>query len=334
MQVGGNTEAICLLSGGLDSALAARLIIDQGIQVYGIHFIIPFGRLDKQGPDLPVRRVAASLGIGLDIVRLGDDFLEIVRSPRHGFGSNMNPCIDCKILMLRMAGELMRKRGADFVVTGEVVGQRPMSQRLDTMRRIEKESGLEGYLIRPLSAHLLAPTRPETEGLVRRERLLSIKGRSRKDLMRIAGEKGVSGYASPAGGCLLTDPRYAQRVRDLLKHEMLTLHDVDLLSVGRHFRLPHGSKLVVGRHKQDNDLLSALVERDDDVFTTPAVPGPTAVLRGPEMAADRDLTARIVARYSDAGASESVTVRVSCGGGEISLRVTPLDPVEAEKLMI
>jgi len=246
----------------------------------------------------------------------------------------VNPCIDCKILMLRMAGQLMRKRGADFVVTGEVVGQRPMSQRMDSMRRIEKECGLEGLLIRPLSAHLLPPTRPETEGLVRREDLLGIRGRSRKDLMSIAAEKGVGGYSSPAGGCLLTDPRYAQRVTDLLQHEMLTLHDVDLLSVGRHFRLPQGSKLVVGRHKRDNDLLSQLADEDDDVLTTPDVPGPTAVLRGSGAGGDEDLAARIVARYSDAGGSDSVLIRITGHGREDSVKAKPLDPGETAELMI
>jgi tRNA U34 2-thiouridine synthase MnmA/TrmU len=330
----GESEAICLLSGGLDSALAAKLVLEQGIKVHGVHFIIPFGRLDKEGPDLPVSRVAESLGIELEMIRLGEEFLEIVRQPKHGFGSNANPCIDCKILMLRMAGELMRNRGADFVVTGEVVGQRPMSQRMDSMRRIEKESGLEGYLVRPLSAHLLEPTRPETEGLVRREELLGIQGRSRKDLMRFAAEKGIRGYSSPAGGCLLTDPRYAERVKDLLEHEMLTLHDVDLLSVGRHFRLPGGSKLVVGRHKRDNDVLSRLAGENDCVLTTPAIPGPTAVLRGRRIVEDEHLAARIVARYSDAGDSDKVVVLITGGGREVSVEVDPLVSGEAAELMI
>jgi tRNA U34 2-thiouridine synthase MnmA/TrmU len=327
-------EAICLLSGGLDSSLAARLMLDQEIGVFGVHYVIPFGRLDKQGPDLPVFKVAESLGIQVEVVHLGQEYLDIVRSPKHGYGANVNPCIDCKILMLKKAGELMRNRGADFVVTGEVVGQRPMSQRLDSMRRIEKESGLEGYLVRPLSAHLLPPTRPEEQGLVSRDDLLGIQGRSRKELMKIAAEKGISGYSSPAGGCLLTDPRYAARVRDLLQHDMLTLHDIDLLGVGRHFRLPHGSKLVVGRHKQDNDTISLLTGEGDRVLTTPEVPGPTAVLRGGRISEDEELAGRIVARYSDAGASEMVKVELTGPGGEASLDVYPLDPAETARLMI
>jgi tRNA-specific 2-thiouridylase len=328
------SKAICLFSGGLDSALAAKLMLDQGIHVDGVHFIIPFGRLDKQGSDLPVHRVADCLGIEVEIIRLEAEYLEIVRSPRHGYGSNVNPCIDCKILMLKIAGELMRSRGADFIVTGEVVGQRPMSQRLDSMRRIEKESGLEGYLVRPLSAHLLPPTRPEIEGLVKREDLLGIRGRSRKELMSVAKAKGVEGYSSPAGGCLLTDPRYAQRVSDLLRHDMLSLHDIDLLSVGRHFRLPHGSKLVVGRHERDNDSLSRLADEGDYVLTTPEVPGPTAILRGPGMSEDEELAGRIVARYSDAGASDKVKIHRAGPGGEASAEVDPLDPGDAGELMI
>jgi tRNA U34 2-thiouridine synthase MnmA/TrmU len=323
-----------LLSGGLDSALAARLMLDQGVEILGVNFIIPFGRLDKQTSDLPVLKVAESLGIEVEIVRLAEDYLEIVRNPKHGYGSNVNPCIDCKILMLRRAGQMMRSRDADFVVTGEVLGQRPMSQRMDSMRRIEKESGLEGYLLRPLSAHLLPPTRPELEGLVSRDDLLGIQGRSRKELMSLAAEKGITGYSSPAGGCLLTDPRYAQRVRDLLEHEMLTLHDIDLLSVGRHFRLPHGSKLVVGRHKPDNDLLAGLADESDLVLSTPEIPGPTAVLRGPRRGEDEELAGSIVARYSDASSRERVRIRLVGKGGETVMEVDPLDPGETAELMI
>jgi tRNA U34 2-thiouridine synthase MnmA/TrmU len=309
-------------------------MLEQGIDVHGVHFVIPFGRADKRQSELPVCKVAASIGIEVEVIRLGEEYLEIVRSPKHGYGSNVNPCIDCKILMLTLAKELMRARDADFIVTGEVVGQRPMSQRMDSMRRIEKESGLEGYLVRPLSAHLLEPTRPEIEGLVDRETLLGVRGRSRKELMRLAAEKGVSGYSSPAGGCLLTDPRYAQRVRDLLRHGMLTLHDIDLLGSGRHFRLPHGSKLVVGRHQRDNEKLLGLVDETDWVLSTPEVPGPTAVLRGPGLGEDRELAGRVVARYSDASPSEKVKIRIAYPGGEDFEEVYALDPDEAGGLMI
>jgi tRNA-specific 2-thiouridylase len=332
----GQPTAVCLLSGGLDSALAAKLILEQGVRVMGVHFVIPFGRYGKEEADLPVRRVARSLGIEVEVVALGEEYLGIVRHPEHGYGANVNPCIDCRIYMLRKAAAMMRDARADFIVTGEVVGQRPMSQRMDTMRKIEKESGLEGYLVRPLSAHLLAPTRPELEGLVRRDDLIGVRvhGRSRRDLLDLAEKKGVSGFASPGGGCLLTDPKYAQRVRDLLRFDMLTLHDIDLLSVGRHFRLPHGAKLAVGRHKRDNDRLAAMAEAGDIVLTTPAVPGPTAVLNGPGALEDQSLAGRIVARYSDAAADDKVRIGIVAPSGVGSIEVTRLDPRETAELMV
>jgi tRNA-specific 2-thiouridylase len=329
-----NAGAVCLLSGGLDGALAAKLMLEQGIDVHGVHFILPFGRRGGPDADSPVRRVADSLGIDCEVVRLGEEYVEIVRHPKHGYGANVNPCIDCRIHMLTKAGDLMRARGLDFVVTGEVVGQRPMSQRLDTMRRIEKESGLEGLVVRPLSAQILAPTKPETAGLLDRDSLLGIRGRSRRELLRLAQEKGVRGFSSPAGGCLLTDPGYARRVRDLLQYDMFTLRDIDLLSLGRHFRLPNGAKLVVGRHKQDNDTLSELADERDSLLTTPDIPGPTAVLRGTGAAEDEDMAARIVARYSDAPAGEKVRIRVDTSSAARFVEADALDPEATLGMMI
>jgi tRNA-specific 2-thiouridylase len=327
-------RALCLVSGGLDSALAARLMLDQGVEVSGVHFIIPFGRRAKRKGDLPARRVADSLGIELVVVPLGEEYLEIIRHPKHGYGANVNPCIDCRIYMLRMAGEIMRRGEMDFIITGEVVGQRSMSQRTDTLRMIEKESGLEGYILRPLSAHLLPASRPERENVISRESLLAIRGRSRRELLKLAEDKGISGYSPPAGGCLLTDPGYARRVRDLLEHDMLALHDIDLLSIGRHFRLPNGAKLVVGRHKNDNDTLRDLAEDSDWLLTTPDIPGPTAVMRGPGTAQDQHTAGRIVARYSDASPDDMVRVIVTMPGGSESIEVEPLDPDAASGMMI
>lgn len=327
-------RALCLLSGGLDSALAAGLMLEQAVEVTGINFVIPFGRLGTAEKDLPARKVAASLGIEIEVVYLGEEYLDIIKHPKHGYGANVNPCIDCHIFMLRKAGEVMRARGFDFIVTGEVVGQRPMSQRMDTLRQIEKESGLGGYLVRPLSAHLLPPTRPETDGLIDRDRLLGIRGRSRRELLRLAKEKGIEGFSSPAGGCLLTDPEYARRVRDLMEHEMLTLHDIDLLSTGRHFRLPNDSKLVVGRQKEDNDLLAAIAGEGDTVLTTPDVPGPTAVLRGRQKDQDLNLAGRIVARYSDAPSDDVVRIHVAGPEGAAYIEVKPLDREVTSGLMI
>jgi tRNA U34 2-thiouridine synthase MnmA/TrmU len=327
-------EALCLLSGGLDSALAAKLVQEQGIRVTGVHFLLPFGRYCKREAHLPVDAVAESLGIDVEVVELGEEYLEIVRHPKHGYGSNVNPCIDCHIFMLRKAGQMMESRGMNFVVTGEVVGQRPMSQRSPTMRRIEKESGLEGYLVRPLSAQLLEPTRPELEGLLDRDALLGVHGRSRKELLRLAHEKGVRGFSSPGGGCLLTDPGYARRVRDLMEHNMLTLHNIDLLSVGRHFRLPAGGKLVVGRNESDNDLLSDLAGEEDVLLTTPEIPGPTAVLTPSVVSGDDMMAARIVARYSDAPRNGKVRIRIGDAEDARLIEVSPLDPESTSGLMI
>jgi tRNA U34 2-thiouridine synthase MnmA/TrmU len=332
--VGRTPEALCLLSGGLDSALAAKLVQEQGIRVTGVHFLIPFGRYVKREARLPVHAVAESLGIDLEVVHLGEEYLEIVLHPEHGYGSNVNPCIDCHIFMLKKAGRMMESRGMDFVVTGEVVGQRPMSQRSDTMRRIEKECGLEGYLVRPLSAHLLEPTRPELEGLLDRDALLGVHGRSRKELLRLAQEKGVRGFSSPGGGCLLTDPGYARRVRDLMEHDMLTLHSVDLLSVGRHFRLPAGGKLVVGRNESDNSALSDLAGEDEVLLTTPEIPGPTAVLTPSVLSEDEILAAGVVARYSDAPRHGKVRIRIGEAENARFIEVRPLDPKSTSDLMI
>jgi tRNA-specific 2-thiouridylase len=331
---GRRVRALCLLSGGLDSALAAKLILEQGIGLRGVHFVIPFGRRRRSGPDTPINRVSDSLGIQCDVVRLGEDFLEVVRNPRHGYGANVNPCIDCRIHMLRKAGELMRRWEMEFVVTGEVLGQRPMSQRLDTIRRIEKESGLEGRIVRPLSARLLAASEPENAGLVDRTGFLDIRGRSRKDLLRLADEKGVRGFSSPGGGCPLTDPCYARRVRDLLQYDMLTLGNVDLLGVGRHFRLPNGAKLVVGRHKQDNDMLENLAGDRDLLLTTPDIPGPTAVLVGDVDREAEHTAAGVVARYSDASAGEHVRVRLKAPSGVKFIDAEPLDPGAVAGMMI
>jgi tRNA-specific 2-thiouridylase len=327
-------KAVCLLSGGLDSSLAIKLMQEQRIDIQAVNFVGPFGRRVAASGDSPAQSVARALGVDLEIITLGEDYLEIIRSPRYGYGSNVNPCIDCRIYMLRRAREMMERDEASFVVTGEVVGQRPMSQRTDTMRKVEKDSGLEGLLLRPLCAKLMAPTVPEERGWVDRERLLGISGRSRKELMRLAEEKGVQGYSSPGGGCLLTDPRFAVRVRDLLERDSLTLDGVELLKVGRHLRLPLGSKLVVGRNEDDNMRLLALRTESDTVLTTESCPGPTAVLRGARAREEEDLAAAIVARYSDGQAAGVATVRITSPAGVRVRDAVPMAADDVAGLMI
>jgi tRNA U34 2-thiouridine synthase MnmA/TrmU len=333
MTDGKKIKAICLLSGGLDSSLALSIVKDQGVEVVALNFRGPFGGCTEVR-DSAAHAVATSLGVSLVVLPLEEDYLEIVKAPSYGYGSNVNPCIDCHIYMLRRAGEMLEREGASFVVTGEVLGQRPMSQRLDTLRRIEKASGLVGYLLRPLSARLLEETIPEAKGWVKREDLLAISGRSRKEQIRLAGEKGLRGFSSPAGGCLLTDPRFALRVRDLFKHDSFTLYQVALLRIGRHFRLPLGSKLVIGRNQAENEQLEQVADPGDVVLITQDCPGPTAVLSGPMQAAEADLAASMIARYSDGKLAGLVKVKVISAEGVGFRDAAPLDPRNVSELMI
>ena len=230
-------KAIALLSGGLDSTLAVRLILDQGIEVQALSFVTPFCTCNRKGR-CEAKKVAVEFGIPIRTVALTEEFFPLLRNPKHGYGRGMNPCLDCRILMFSLAKENLEEMGAEFVLTGEVLGQRPMSQHLRAMRIIDRESGLEGRVLRPLSAHLLPPTMPERQGIVQREKLLGIRGRSRREQMALARGYGIADYPCPAGGCRLTEPGFARRMRDLVAHRMdFDLNDVSLLKVGRHFRL-------------------------------------------------------------------------------------------------
>jgi tRNA-specific 2-thiouridylase len=325
------TKAVCLLSGGLDSALAANLVQEQGVVVVAVNFILPFGR---RGKSSAAEAVAEGLGMELLAIELGEDYLEMLKHPRYGYGSNMNPCIDCHIYMLRKAKQVMEERRAHFIVTGEVVGQRPMSQRRETLKLIERQSGLEGLILRPLSAQLMDPSIPEREGWVRREDLLAISGRSRKEILRLAKSRGIKGYATPAGGCLLTDPRSALRVRDLIEHAMLTVREAARLSIGRHFRLPGGSKLIVGRNQEDNDALLATADESDTLLTTPDCPGPVGVLIGTDSSQEEDLASRIVARYSDGRLSGRVKIHIRSASSDRADEVPPLDAEDVGRLIL
>lgn len=295
------TKAIALFSGGLDSILATKLMLEQGIEVEAVYFLTVFSACaSSDGVSAETKAAADNLKIPLQIFETSKELLEILKNPRHGYGKNMNPCIDCRIFIFKKADEYMKKRGASFLITGEVLGERPMSQRKDAMYLIEKESGMKGLIVRPLSAKLLEPSVPEKEGLIDREKLLAIQGRSRKPQIQLAGEFGIHEYPTPAGGCLLTDPGFAGRVRDLLKHKPdITINDVQLLKVGRHFRLNPKAKLIVGRNDEENKKLSSLSKENDFHFYPLDTTGPTGIGRG-TFDEDSILKAkRIVARYSD-----------------------------------
>jgi tRNA-specific 2-thiouridylase len=327
-------KALALISGGLDSALAIRLMQEQGVEVVAVNLVSPFGHRREGLEDTPAKKVASSLGVHLVTIPCGQEYLNLVSNPQHGYGSNMNPCIDCRIYMLSKAREVMPELGASFVVTGEVVGQRPMSQKINIMRHIEKASGLEGYLLRPLSALLLVPTIPESKGWVRREQLLAISGRSRKQLLQLAEDKGVTVFSSPGGGCLLTDPEFARRIKDLLRHGSLSFDDIGLLKVGRHFRLPLGSKLVIGRNQQDNAKISGTARPGDIILATPDVPGPIGILMGERGREEESLAAGMVARYSDGRAYPKVKVSISTAGETRCVEVRPLEPCRVADLMV
>jgi tRNA-uridine 2-sulfurtransferase len=258
-------KAVGLFSGGLDSILAVKLMQLQGIAVDVLQFRLGFEplriiRLKKQQPqEVTKADIEACLGVTIQQPDVREEFLDVLLHPQHGYGSAMNPCIDCKIFILRKAKDYMHAHGAHFVFTGEVLGQRPMSQHRQTLLQTERRSELQGYLLRPLSAKLLDPTIPEQEGWVNREQLLDIAGRSRAVQMALAAQYHLP-YPQPAGGCLLTDSGFAGRVRELMAHtpgEQLTTEDLDLLKVGRHFRLADTLKVIVGRHQADNDFLAA-----------------------------------------------------------------------------
>ncbi len=296
-------KAIALISGGLDSILAARLIKEQGVTVIALHFYLPFCSRQPEpayGCSDGVKKASEQLGIELKIANVSNEFLPVLKSPRYGYGSHINPCIDCKILMLRQAKASMAGWGADFVITGEVLGQRPMSQHKQALAAIEKGAGLEGLIVRPLSAKLLPETVPEKEGWLCREKLLDFNGRGRRRQMDLARDLGIQDYANPAGGCLLTDPFFSNRIKDLIAHRELELHNVELLKAGRHFRLSEGAKLVVGRDEKENQRLLGLAMQGDYLFMPPDdVAGATALGRGTFDDALLSLAGSITSRYFD-----------------------------------
>src|SRR3989338_4964119 len=245
-------KCVALISGGLDSALAAKLMLEQGIEVHGLFLSMSWGCCEKE----KAVSCAGQLGIPLMILGVGDAYLDVIRNPKYGYGSGMNPCVDCRIYMFKIAKRYMEELGAGFVVTGEVLGQRPMSQMKRPLSLIETDSGLEGLLLRPLSAKLLEPTLPELLGIVDRERMLRIAGRSRHEQIELAAVNRISGYSTPAGGCLLTDEQFARKAKDLFEHEERpTTKDMELLAIGRHFRLGPRTKVILGRNELENLLL-------------------------------------------------------------------------------
>ena len=289
-------KCVALISGGMDSALAAKLMLEQDIDVQGLFLSMSWGCCEKA----KAQACAQQLGIPLMILSIGDAYLDVIRKPRYGYGSGMNPCIDCRIYMFRIAKSYMEEIGASFVVTGEVLGQRPMSQMRRPLELIEAESDLEGVLLRPLSAQLLEPTLPEVLGVVDRDRLLRIAGRSRQEQLAMVAEAGVTEYSAPAGGCLLTDEHFAEKARDLFAHDAHpTTKDMELLAVGRHFRVSPLTKIILGRNEMENLLLEGHADKGYACLR-PKFAGPSALVSGEWTDQAAEIAVALILHYTKA----------------------------------
>ncbi len=294
-------KAVALLSGGLDSTLAILLVKRLGVEVTALTFLTHFGCdiTDSSSCSKNPFPAAEKFGFTVKLSHLAEKFTEIVKKPRFGHGKNLNPCIDCRILMLREAGEFMRLSGSDFIVTGEVLGQRPMSQRRETFPLIDREAGLKGLVLRPLSAKLLPPTLAEERGLIDREKLLGISGRGRKPQMRLAWEFGLTDYPNPAGGCLLTDPNYSWRLKELLEHDPdPAARELNLLRVGRHFRVGP-AKVIAGRNERENALIESLAAPGEALLRALDCGSPSVLVTGPFDDEIIRQAAAVCARYCD-----------------------------------
>ena len=301
-------KALVMFSGGLDSSLVLRILEEEGVRVEAVHFKGVFHKAKFDEYDSYVKDITDKFGIKLTSLKIEDDFIDILKNPRYGYGSNMNPCIDCRIYVLKKAKAYMKDAGASFIATGEVLGQRPMSQRKNSLDVVEKRSELIGLLLRPLSAKLLKPTIPEEKGWVRRENLFAISGRSRKEQMALAKKYGIKDYPNPAGGCLLTDPQFSIKAKDLLKYDALTMKEMELLKVGRHFRLSSNTKAIVGRNQDDNTRILKLAGENDILLRLGDMPGPVTLLRGKHSTLNIEKAGSLTARYSKAGEGDLVKI--------------------------
>jgi len=324
------TSCLVLFSGGLDSTIAVHLLRQQNLAVTALYFVLPFDV--RPGREYAkITAAAEKLGVPLRVEEQGEDFLALMKNPKFGFGKNANPCMDCRIRRLVRAREIMEEIGADFIATGEVVGQRPMSQRRDCLDIIEKQSGLKGLLLRPLSAQLLRPTIPEDKGWVDRALLLGIGGRGRTQQLDYARTHGLS-YATPAGGCLLTQIAAGVRFEDLKAHTPdFSLNDLALLGLGRHFRISPSFKLIVGRNESENHRLERMVCDDDRVFIMDGLLGPVGIGRGIGGDAEALTAARILSRFSKARTLATTRVSVRQGNDQRIIEVAPADDLLCDK---
>jgi tRNA-uridine 2-sulfurtransferase len=328
---------VLLYSGGLDSLLAGRILQEQNVELIGLYCLLPYIPRDADPMDLPAVKLAEQIQLKLQFYRCDLEYTDMWRNPAHGYGKQVNPCIDCKIFFLRKAAELMGRTGADFVASGEVVGQRPMSQQKHMLIHLEKESGLHGKLLRPLSAKILKPTILEQEGLIDREKLYDISGRGRKAQMNLAERFGIKEYSSPAGGCFFTDPNYARKAADFLTHcsrEAIEPEQLYLLTIGRHFRINDALKISVGRNETENDILVRYRPYGDALFT-PDFKGPVVLATGEIHREDMYTICSIIARYGSPSGEENTVVIQKHDAADLSFTgCTPVDSALLDSMKI
>lgn len=297
------TRALAMISGGLDSILAAKLMKDQGIDVIGVCFKSHF--FDEES----AVKMTKQIDIPLKVVDFSEKHLEVVKNPKYGYGKNMNPCIDCHSLMMNYSGKLLNELEADFIITGEVLNQRPMSQNKVSLELVQNYSGYADKILRPLCAKNLPPTKMELEGIVNRENLLDISGRSRKIQMALADKWGIKEYPSPAGGCKLTEPNYSDRLRDLLKYNNEPEdRELDILRIGRHFRMTPKAKIISTRTKIEGEEVKQYLKKEDLVFMCKEFNGSMIIIIGEPSKEDIELAARISGRYSKGKDEEKVKI--------------------------
>lgn len=344
-------RALSLFSGGLDSILATRVVMAQGIPVTAIKFVSPFFHYDILDDVAGyTEKIKELYGIDVLVEDISTPYLEMLRNPKYGFGKNFNPCVDCKIFMVTRAKEMLSELGASFIVSGEVLGQRPMSQRRDTLNVISRDSESRPLLLRPLCAKLMKPTLAEENGWVDRERLLNISGRGRSRQIALAKDFGITEFPAPAGGCTLADPILSRRIQNfyndnfVVRSADMTVTDILLLMVGRQFQLPEGGWLMLGRDEKDNDKLETLAEEGDAIFHMEERPGPIALLRRANsfyssetaLLNEKHTAAGLVVRYGKKVQDGPTAAEVFCtvGGNRESMVVEPLADELSREWMI
>lgn len=325
------TRALAMISGGLDSILAAKLIKEQGIEVIGICFKSYFFN------EKNAERMVKQIDVPLKVVDFSKEHFEMVKNPKHGYGKNMNPCIDCHAMMMRYCSKLLKEYDADFIVTGEVIGQRPMSQNKSSLNLVKKESGIGEKILRPLCAKNLLPTEMELQGLVDREKLLDISGRNRKVQMELAEKWGIIDYPSPAGGCKLTEPNYSKRLKELLEYKQdISKRELEILKIGRHFRVSQNAKIISTRTAAEAEELKKYLSKDDIIFLARDFKGSMSVIIGEPTKEDIEFAAKITGRYSKGKDEETITIKYgnySCELNKI-IKVSPAKDDEINKYII